>query len=155
MQKVKVIDGYIDENSYNYLMELKKFFKDKKIKLIKEKDRHVYELKSMNPNNTGKLHFDTSRNNKYNFNNIKLQLRYESAPFIRLDLDSPPHKNEDGTISDRDHIHFIYNNKKHTYNLSQIKEIIVEDNKNFTNVFYSFCKYVKISIEYNDIQGVL
>ena len=108
---------------------------------------------------------DISRSGKIEISKFKIQERYTitKLPLVRIDINSTPHTNPDGTRLSRNHIH-IYKytendngNLPWAYELSDVNDFGIVDinNLNFMTVFYGFCKYCNIDVSNNDIQGVI
>lgn len=154
-QQTLQLNGFMDKETFDTLLSLEKFFKSKKITLTHVKSKSEYELYSFG-NNKSKFFLNVQRGNKYSDTSSKTQLRYSQLPMLRLEIDCAPHFNiQTGEHTDRNHIHFIYNNENHAYNLSDISEIKIYDYKNFNDAFYNFCIYVNIDIEDKFTQGVI
>lgn len=79
---------------------------------------------------------------------------------VRIDIDSPPHMNPDGTKISRNHIHIFKETDNDTgnlpwaYDLETFKQIKFDKNNIvFVEVFSEFCKYCNINL--NNVQGVI
>lgn len=91
---------------------------------------------------------------------VTLQTRYLTTNdwIIRLDINSPPHTNPDGFVTNRDHIHIIKevggNLINIGYNIDEFHNILIKNAKNINNVFEEFCQFCNIEIP-GDYQIVL
>ena len=96
------------------------------------------------------------RRGRIELSKFKLQNRYAltKLPLVRIDIDSPPHMNPDGTKTSRNHIH-IYKevdndtgNLPWAYDLENFAQIkFNEDNIIFMDIFTGFCEYCNINIK--------
>ena len=142
------------------LMELEKDFLKSNICLPGNGESHVFDLKSISTND--KFFLDVDRRGRIELSKFKLQNRYAltKLPLVRIDIDSPPHMNPDGTKTSRNHIH-IYKevdndtgNLPWAYDLENFAQIkFNEDNIIFMDIFTGFCEYCNINI--NNVQGVI
>lgn len=142
------------------LMKLEKFFEKNHIDLPKNGESEVYDLKSLDTKHN--FYLDVDRRGKIELSKFKLQNRYAitKLPLVRIDIDSPPHINPDGTKLSRNHIH-IYRecendngNLPWAYDLEEFDEIEFNKNKiNFMDIFSQFCEYCNINVE--NVQGVV
>ena len=91
-----------------------------------------------------------------------MQTRYAitKLPLVRIDIDSPPHLNPDGTKTSRNHIHIYRDvdndtgNLPWAYSLEEFEQIkFNRNNIVFMDILSSFCEYCNISME--NIQGVI
>ena len=145
---------------FQNLMKLQKIFIKDSIKLPLNGKKDTYDLKSIETND--KFYLDVDRRGRLELVKFKLQNRYAitKLPLIRIDIDSPPHLNPDGTKTSRNHIH-IYKelvndtgNLPWAYDLKDFDGInFNENNINFMEIFISFCEYCNIKLE--NIQGVI
>lgn len=96
------------------------------------------------------------------FDIISKETKYAvtKLPLVRIDVNSPPHINPDGTKTSRNHIHIYRQTEYDTGNLPwayDLEEVFEfpngMENITFMEVFYRFCEYCKIDT-YN-IQGVM
>lgn len=145
---------------FETLMALRKVFIKDIINLPNNGQCIVYDLQSNETND--KFYLDVDRRGRIEFSKFKLQNRYAvtKLPLVRLDIDSPPHLNPDGTKTSRNHIHIFREVENDTgnlpwaYDLDNFTQISFDKNNiNFMQVFTSFCEYCNISIE--NIQGVI
>ena len=109
-----------------------------------------------------KFFLDIDRRGKIELSKLKIQTRYAvtKLPLVRIDVNSPPHINPDGTKTSRNHIHIYRQTEYDTGNLPwayDLEEVFEfpngMENINFMEVFYHFCEYCRIDT-YN-IQGVM
>lgn len=102
---------------------------------------------------------DISRKSTIVLSRKKLQERLvpNNDLMIRLEIDSKPHMNPDGTKVSRNHIHIFKEGYglSWAYELSQFSDILFKETDNFNTVFYDFCKYCNISVKDTNIQGVI
>lgn len=128
--------------------------------LTRNGESDVFDLKSISTND--KFFLDVDRRGRIELSKFKLQKRYvlTKLPLVRIDIDSPPHMNPDGTKTSRNHIH-IYKevdndtgNLPWAYDLENFAQIkFNEDNIIFMDIFIGFCEYCNINI--NNVQGVI
>lgn len=150
----------MDDKEFIKLLSLNKLFEDTNILLPKNGEKKIYQLKSASSKD--KFFMDVNRSGKIELSKFTLQNRYAATkiPLVRIDIDSPPHINPDGTKLSRNHIHifketdFDTGNLPWAYELSSIPELGLNCNSlNFMEVFYAFCSYC--NIEATNIQGVM
>ena len=142
---------------FKRLMDLKKHFLTNYILLPKTNEESIVSVGAIESRETFAL--DLSRKSTIILTRKRYQNRLVPANelLVRLEIDSKPHMNPDGTLISKDHIHIF----KEGYGLSWAYELTYFDNtlfKNpddFTSVFYDFCSYCNILIENTDIQGVM
>ena len=141
------------------LLEMKKIFLKNNIQLPENNENNSYELKSESTKD--RFYIDIDRRGKIEFSKFKLQNRYlqTKQPLVRIDIDSPPHINPDGTKTSRNHIHiyreteFDTGNLPWAYDLSDFKGLVLNEDYSFIHVFHEFCKYCHIDSE--NIRGVI
>lgn len=144
---------------FQFLIGMKKIFLKSNIQLPENNENSSYELKSETTKD--RFYLDIDRRGKIEFSKFKLQNRYlqTKQPLVRIDIDSPPHTNPDGTKTSRNHIHiyqeteFDTGNLPWAYDLSDFLEISLNGDYSFTHVFHKFCKYCSINSE--NINGVI
>lgn len=145
---------------FKRLMQLQKIFVKSSIILPNNGENSIYDLKSKETQD--KFYLDVDRRGRIELSRFKLQTRYAvtKLPLVRIDIDSPPHLNPDGTKTSRNHIH-IYRevdndtgNLPWAYSLEEFDQIkFNRNNIVFMDIFSSFCEYCNISME--NIQGVI
>ena len=142
------------------LMNMQKLFVEKNCQLPNNGDTKIFDLISNDANE--KFLLDVDRKGRIELSKFKLQNRYAQTklPLVRIDIDSPPHMNPDGTKVSRNHIHIYKDMENDTGNLPWAYDLegfdgvkFDSDNIQFMDVFISFCEYCHISIE--NIQGVM
>lgn len=76
---------------------------------------------------------------------------------VRLEIDSKPHMNPDGTLISKDHIHIFKEDYglSWAYELDQFSNMLFKNPDDFNSIFYDFCSYCNILIGNTDIQGVM
>ena len=144
---------------FQVLLEMKKFFLKSNIQLPGNNENNSYELKSETTKD--RFYLDVDRRGRIEFSKFKIQNRYlqTKQPLVRIDIDSPPNTNPDGTKTSRNHIHiyreteFDTGNLPWAYNLSDIAEFALNDDYSFIHVFHTFCKFCNIESE--NIRGVI
>lgn len=139
---------------------MQKIFVKSSIILPNNGENSIYDLKSKETQD--KFYLDVDRRGRIELSRFKLQTRYAvtKLPLVRIDIDSPPHLNPDGTKTSRNHIH-IYRevdndtgNLPWAYSLEEFDQIkFNRNNIVFMDIFSSFCEYCNISME--NIQGVI
>lgn len=144
---------------FKLLIKLNKVFSKKKIALPLRGYNMTYDLESKTTKD--KFYLDIDRRGSIELK-VKLQNRYakNKMPLVRIDIDSPPHINPDGTKLSRNHIHIYKNCDKDTNNLPwayELNDIFGNDinikSLNFMTAFNLICKYCNISTY--GIQGVI
>lgn len=141
-----------------YLIDLDKYFEEEGIQPVASGRREGFSLYSSD----GRCYFslDMNRMSSLEADKMTIQTRYLTTNdwIVRLDLNSPPHTNPDGTVTKRDHIHILRevdgNLLNYAYNLDTFHELLIENTRNITKVFEEFCKYCNITIN-TDLQYVL
>ena len=151
---------YMTDLEFLSLMKLKKVFIKDSIELPNNGDNATYDLESVETRD--KFYLDVDRRGKIELSRFKLQNRYAvtKLPLVRIDIDSPPHINPDGSKTSRNHIH-VYKevdndtgNLPWAYDLETFEQICCEKGRfSFMDIFSGFCEYCNISIE--NVQGVI
>lgn len=82
---------------FQNLMKLKKVFVKEAIELPNNGENETYDLESIATRD--KFYLDVDRRGRIELSRFKLQNRYAvtKLPLVRIDIDSPPHLNPDGT----------------------------------------------------------
>lgn len=121
-------------------------------------EKNFVEHPPVLPYSRSKGHFKlVNKNHQYFFldinksgiialNKFTLQTRYSIIPLVRLDINSPPHINPDGSKTSRNHIH-IYREgygDAWAYELSDMKFISHTESLCFDNMLIQFCNYCNI-----------
>lgn len=145
---------------FQNLMKLNKVFVNEAIELPNNGENETYDLESIATRD--KFYLDVDRRGRIELSRFKLQNRYAvtKLPLVRIDIDSPPHLNPDGTKTSRNHIH-IYKemdndtgNLPWAYDLEGFEQINFNENRiNFMEIFSDFCEYCNISMD--NVQGVI
>ena len=145
---------------FEILMNLNKSFVKNSITLPANAENETFEIKSLSTKD--KFFLDVDRRGRLELSKFKLQNRYAKTkqPLVRIDIDSPPHINPDGTKKSRNHIHVFRETDNDTgnlpwaYDLEEFTEINLNmDDLNFTQVFFDFCAYCNIKTD--GIQGII
>ncbi|RRD93447.1 hypothetical protein EII17_12800 [Clostridiales bacterium COT073_COT-073] len=139
------------QSDFEYLMKLEKYITEI------EKIGKTGTISAFSRQTDDIFLIDTDRTSKIELSKFKIQSRYERTkrPLIRIDIDSPPHLNPDGTKTSRNHIHIFkeefddFPNLPWAYDLSQFFSASEYD---FTSVWEWFCNYSNIKV---DFQGEL
>lgn len=149
----------LTDAQFEELMNLNKYFTQKNIQLPTVGENKSFDLAARETED--KFFLDADRRGRIELK-VKLQTRYAltKLPLVRIDLNSPPHINPDGTRVSRDHIHIYrdtdYNtgNLPWAYELNSINIFSKDDSStDFMEVFYHFCEYCHI--ESHTVQGVI
>ncbi|WP_270739811.1 DUF6978 family protein [Massilioclostridium coli] len=147
------------DSEFKSLMKLKKKFSEDSICLPKQGESCMFHVESLSTRD--KFYVDTDRSSKIELK-IKIQNRYAltKQPLVRIDINSPFHRNPDGTRISRNHIHIFKETDNMTGNLPWAYELETFDANlfkiqtlDFTQIFYDFCDFCNIEI--NNIQGVI
>lgn len=147
----------LTNEEFNKLLQLEKIFTTQKIILPTIGTVDSFELTDVN--NRIPFLLDIDRRGKIELSKYKIQNRYAvTEVLVRIDIDSPPHINPDGTKLSRNHIH-IYREgfgDRWAYELKDLKDTNLFQNIcTFRNVFNDFCKYCNISLDNKEIQDVI
>lgn len=138
-------------NEFNRLMKLPKELKLNTISLPIINTKARFEIKSKTTKD--EFWLDIDRSNRYEIKS-KTQERTNEV-LVRLEINSPPHMNPDGTVTSRDHIH-IY---KEGFGLAwayDLDSFIPNINKEYYSaLFYSFCEYCIIDLGNTNIHQSL
>lgn len=134
----------------DYLIDLDKYFEDENIHPVVKGKKESFQLYS----NDGRCFFslDMNRMGTIEFKTT-LQARYLATNdwLVRLDLNSPPHTNPDGTMTGRDHVHIIREVNGKTlnigYNIGTVQNLIIKNTKNINKVFETFCEFCNIELK--------
>lgn len=151
----------LSDADFKRLLNMRKVFAKNGIVLPNLGGRSSYDLNSVSTND--KFILDTSRQNVIELSKFKIQKRYALTkfPLVRIDINSPCHKNPDGRILSRNHIH-IYSESDYdtgnlmwAYELTEIAELGITDKTSldFMTVFYCFCDYC--NIDSGNVQEVI
>ena len=147
------------DERFQELMRLEKSFVKSDIVLPANNENVAFDVKSISTRD--EFFLDIDRRGKIELSKFKLQNRYAKTklPLVRIDIDSPPHTNPDGTMTSRNHIH-IYRetdtptgNLPWAYDLDSFEEYRFEDITNFMQVFSDFCAFCRIAVPH--IQGII
>lgn len=153
-------DANMTNSEYDKLMALTKVFVKENINLPRNGEFATYDLESRESRD--KFYLDIDRRGRIELSKFKLQNRYAvtKQPLVRVDIDSPPHRNPDGTVTSRNHIHIYIETDNDTGNLPwayDLETIIPmtsdQNNINFMTIFSMFCEYCNICID--NVQGVI
>ena len=131
-------------SEFQRLLELQKDFVKTNVKLPENNESETFELKS--DNSPERFYLDIDRRGKIEFSKFKIQNRYlpTKQPLVRIDIDSPPHINPDGTKTSRNHIHIFRETEYDTgnlpwaYDLNNFLEIPLNGDFSFIHVFHLF-----------------
>lgn len=137
---------------YHELMAAPKKFTDSKIQLPTIGESKHYEIVCINRHE--KLFIDTNRSGKIELRKATLQNRYR-VPLVRIDLDSPPHTNPDGTKTTRNHLHIFQEGygDSWAYDLETFAEYTFNASMEFTDIFLDLCNFC--NIELPEVQNTL
>lgn len=139
----------LSQELIDYIIELDKYFENENVKPVLKGKRESFELYS----GDGRCFFSLDMNRTSTIElKTTLQTRYLSTNnwIIRLDLNSQPHTNPDGTMTERDHIHIIkeVNGKilNIGYNIDEVQNLLLKNTKNINKVFEVFCEFCNIKL---------
>lgn len=147
------------DEEFKEIMKLDKAFEEEHIELPGSNESGVFNINSMTTKD--KFYLDVDRRGRIEFTRCKMQERLVKTklPLVRIDIDSPPHTNPDGTKVGRNHIHIFKEdlcdtgNLPWAYDLDGFKDIKINNLSDFMEVFYEFCNYCNIKT--NNVQGVM
>lgn len=139
-------NAILTDSEFKELLNMVKYFKEKSIKLPLNGERAQFRLeaKEMHEN----FYLDVNRSGIIELGKFTLQNRFTVIPLLRLDINSAPHLNPDGSKTSRNHIH-IYKegfNDSWAYNLDNTVGFNWSDCKTFDDYFYVFCRWCNIII---------
>lgn len=153
-------DADMTNADFEKLMALTKIFVKDNIELPRNGEFETYDLVSSESRD--KFYLDIDRRGRIELSKFKLQNRYAvtKQPLVRVDIDSPPHRNPDGTMTSRNHIH-IYRemdndtgNLPWAYDLETIMPVKLNwDSLDFMSILSNFCEYCNICMD--NVQGVI
>lgn len=147
----------MDNNEFERLLKLEKHFdQPKSFRFPEHGSQKIFSLTSVCKSEKFFLDFDRSGKIVFKLTN---QLRQDSTPLVRIDINSPPHINPNGNIVGRNHVHLY---KEHfglayAYELDSIFSLEI-DKTNVLDIFINFCYYCNIvhkNIDDIKMQGVL
>ena len=133
----------LSNEEYNRLMLLPKEFVSIP-KLPRMVDKKSYTIKSVDDNETFLL--TVERNIICELSKSKLNNSYYKVPIFRVEYNAPPHRNPDGTLIGRNHVH-IYRNgygMSWAYPLETFSDFLFKCPNNFNELFHDFCNYCNI-----------
>ena len=145
---------------FKNLLQMKKVFVKDNVSLPSRGEAGIFDLKSKTTND--KFYLDVDRRGRIEFSKFKIQNRFagNKLPLVRIDIDSAPHMNPDGSKTSRNHIHIFKEMENDTgnlpwaYSLEDFEPInFNRDCINFMEIFSGFCEYCNIIM--NNIQGVI
>lgn len=144
---------------FKTLLNLEKYFSDNVITLPRSGEK-TKPHKVVSDSTRDIFLLDLDRRSSITLTKKKLQERHVNTEtiMIRLEIDCPPHINNDGTRTSRNHIH-IFDEKSKSGNIAY--DLSGEYGKLFTNIddfvttFYDFCKMCNIDTKNVNIQGVI
>lgn len=132
-----------DETVKTLISESKQFSKTPALPLDNEICR--YSLFCPDSNNQYEMIVDR-RHGREEFK-IKIQNSYFKEPFVRVELNAPPHhNNHDGTWTSRNHIH-VYKEgfgMSIAYDLTSYNKALFQNTSDFNSVYLDFCKFCNI-----------
>ena len=143
---------------FENLLQMKKVFVKDNVSLPSRGEAGIFDLKSKTTND--KFYLDVDRRGRIEFSKFKIQNRFagNKLPLVRIDIDSAPHMNPDGSKTSRNHIHIFKEMENDTgnlpwaYSLEDFEPInFNRDCINFMEIFSGFCEYCNIIM--NNIQG--
>lgn len=134
----------LTDSEFRELLDMIKYFKEKSIKLPAngEKVQFRLESKEMHEN----FYLDVNRSGIIELSKFTLQNRFIVIPLLRLDIDSAPHLNPDGSKASRNHLHIYKEGYGDTwaYDLDDTLGFDWSNCKYFEDYFYAFCKRCNI-----------
>jgi len=142
-------------DDFAMLMDLEKAFSNpRSVKLPFEQTLKKYDVSSVNTKDAFLLRYD--RRGRYEFKHKNQLTHGNDFPLVRLEINAPEHKNPDGYITSRNHIH-VY---REGYGLSWAYEfneifLLKLDEVTPLELFTLFCGYCKIDLSNIILQGVV
>lgn len=128
------------------LIKMEKYIMDSQIIFPKAAD--FVKLDVVSSDGKEKFLLDINRKGTLKLTRCTYQKRYmTNIHLVRLDIDTKPHRNPDGTVISPSHIH-IYKEGwgiKWAYPLDEFKEITFTNLSNLTHTFLEFCKFCNIT----------
>ena len=103
---------------FENLLQMKKVFVKDNVSLPSRGEAGIFDLKSKTTND--KFYLDVDRRGRIEFSKFKIQNRFagNKLPLVRIDIDSAPHMNPDGSKTSRNHIHIFKEMENDTGNLT-------------------------------------
>ena len=153
-------DAEMTNSEFKKLMALTKIFVKDNIELPRNGEFETYDLESRE--SRAKFYLDIDRRGRIELSKFKMQNRYAvtKQPLVRIDIDSPPHRNPDGTLTSRNQIHIFRETDNDTGNLPWAYDLGTvipvkpdQDRIDFMTIFSRFCEYCNICID--NVQGVI
>ena len=142
---------------FKQLMNLKKHFLTENILLPELNKELILPVGAIQSKEVFSI--DLSRKSTIVLTRKKYQerLRPTNDLLVRLEIDSKPHMNPDGTKISANHIHIFKEGYglSWAYELSQFNDILFKSPNCFNQMFYDFCKYCNVSLDDTSIQGVM
>lgn len=144
---------------FDKLLNLTKYFTQDNIQLPYVGEANIFDVAAYQSNE--KFFLDVDRRSRIELK-IKIQTRYAitKIPLVRIDINSAPHRNPDGTKTSRNHIHIYRDMPNNLGNLPWAYDLETFEpftdsitSMDFMQIFYSFCRYC--NIETYNIQGVI
>lgn len=143
---------------FKYLLELEKEFTQPQVNLPLPGNRDAFDL--INRPSDERFVLDVNRSGKIELSKYSLQNRHQRTklPLVRVDIDSPPHRNPDGTKVSRNHIHIYQADGTGDENRNlpwayEISDILNTTNYDFMNIWDQFCAYCHI--DSSNVQRVM
>lgn len=157
---VRLRESYFVMNTneeFNKLMRLKKHFLINAFSLPEVNNDLVLPVGAIESKEIFSI--DLSRKSTIILTRKKFQERLlpTNDLMVRLEIDSKPHMNPDGTLISKNHIHIFREkyNLSWAYELDQFDDILFKNTDDFDTVFYDFCRFCNISTDNINIQGVI
>lgn len=133
----------ITTEDFQKLMSMKKVFVDSSFSFPPIGEKSSFELAS--ENRREKFFLDINRSGRIELKKMTIQNRHVEI-LVRLDIDSGPHRNPDGTKTSRNHIHIYREGEGDSWaiDLDVFKDIDFNSCKEPIEYLVTFCNYCNI-----------
>ena len=117
-------------------------------------DKKAYAVRSIDEKESFIL--TAERNYVFELSKSKLNTSYSREPIFRVEFNSRPHRNPDGTLIGRNHVHIYREGYGMTwaYPLESFDKTLFKYPQDFNILFSDFCSYCNIG-NLQFIQGVI
>ncbi len=136
----------ITDEEFSALLNMDKYFEEKEVMMPGNGERVHFKLHSAEKREN--FYLDVNRSGIIELKKFTLQNRFLVVPLVRLDIDSAPHINPDGSKTSRNHIH-IYKEgygDSWAFDLGSSGSFHFAKCSSFREYFIEFCKYCNIQL---------
>lgn len=136
----------ITNDEFIRIMKLKKYFMANRPFLPSENGYSNLLLKDDSGKEEFYLNIARKKVIEFKANKTKIHHSYFKEPIVRLEIDAPPHRNPDFSVTGRNHIH-IYKegyDMRWAYDLKTFPKLFSDPN-DFNLILFDFCLYCNIN----------